>query len=229
MGARAGGIEEEGAKGKAGARGEGSSGNSGAEVGFSGGPKREADFCSWDGGAGVGISGWVRADIVLWRLAERWTLKSGVTERRCSCCCAIGLVKGLVLLGRAGRGSVGKGPGEARSVSCERLRAGTGGGGGNKDEVKGDGVDRDDEEEEDSSPCRSLKVDDWSEKDDGRVLEEKRDAGICGGDRSEEPLVKDWVSCHLDEDEEERKSDVRVSKGSGFHCASLWIPFSPLA
>lgn len=82
-----------------------------------------------------------------------------MTARRCSCCCTRGLVKGLVLLGRAGRGSVGKGPGEARSVSCERLRGGPGGG-GSKDEVNGDGVDRDEDEEDDSSPCRSLKVDD---------------------------------------------------------------------
>lgn len=65
MGTRAGGTEEEGARGKAGAKGIGSSGNSGAGVGFSGGPKREADFCSMEGDAGVGISGWVRADIVL--------------------------------------------------------------------------------------------------------------------------------------------------------------------
>lgn len=60
------------------------------------------------------------------------------------------------------------------------------------------------------------------------MLEDKGNMGICDG-CSEEPLVKDWVSCHLVEDEQERKSDVRVSKGSGFHCASLWIPFSPLA
>lgn len=29
-------------------------------------------------------------------------------------------------------------------------------------------------------------------------------------------------------EEEERMSDASVSKGSGFHCASPWIPFSPL-
>lgn len=34
---------------------------------------------------------------------------------------------------------------------------------------------------------------------------------------------EDW-----EDEEEERKSVVSVSKGSAFHCASLWIPFSPL-
>lgn len=87
-------------------------------------------------------------------------------------------------------------------------------------------MDREDEEEEESSPSRSDRPEDWREKDDGRVLVEKPDAGMVGGARREEPLVRDWVLCQVDE-EEEWKSDVRLSKGSGFHCASLWIPFSP--
>lgn len=51
------------------------------------------------------------------------------------------------------------------------------------------------------------------------MLEENVDAGTEGGVRREEPLVRDWVACQGD-DVEEMKSDVRVSKGSGFHCAS---------
>lgn len=132
-----------------------------------------------------------------------------------------------MLLGRAGSGSVGKGLGEARSVSCERLRDGTGGG-GSREEANGDGVESE-EDEDDSSACRSDRAEDWWEKDEGRVLEENADGGTVGGARREEPLVRDWVVCQEDEDEEEeRKSDASVSKGSGFHCASLWIPFSPL-
>lgn len=176
--------------------------------------------------------------MVLWRLsagAGRWMLKSGVSDRcwRCCCCCASGRVKGLVLLGRAGSGSAGKGPGEARRVSCERLRDGTGGG-GSREEANGDGVESE-EEEDDSSACRSDRAEDWREKDEGRVLEDGADTGTEGGARREEPRVRDWVVCQGDDDEEEdeeeegeeRKSDVRVSKGSSFHCASLWIPFSP--
>ena len=147
-------------------------------------------------------------------------LKSGVSER--CCCCASGPVNGLVLLGRAGSGSVGKGPGEARSVSCERLRDGIGGGGSSA-EANGDGVESEEEEDE-SSACRSDRAEDWREKDEGRVL---KDAGTAGGARREEPLVRDWVVCQGVE-EEEKISDASVSKGSGFHCASLWIPFSPL-
>lgn len=85
-------------------------------------------------------------------------LKSGVIERCCCCCCcASGPVKGLVLLGRVGSGSVRKGPGEALSISCERLRDGTGGGGGRSEAVaNGDGVESEEEEEdEESSACRS--------------------------------------------------------------------------
>lgn len=53
-----------------------------------------------------------------------------------------------------------------------------------------------------------------------------------GATRSEEPLVRDWVARQSDEvekeeEDEERKSHASVLKGSGFHCASLWIPFSP--
>ncbi len=150
-------------------------------------------------------------------------LKSGVSER--CCCCTSGPVKGLVLLGRAGSGSAGKRPGEARRVSCERLRDGTGGG-GSREEANGDGV-KSEEEEDESSACRSGRAEDWREKDGGRVLEDNVDAGAEGGVRREEPLVRDWVVCQRDE-EEERRSDASVSKGSGFHCASLWIPFSPL-
>lgn len=126
-----------------------------------------------------------------------------------------------MLLGLAGSGSAGKRPGEARSVSCERLRDGTGGG-GRREEANGDGVESEEEEDE-SSACRSDRAEDWREKDGGRVL---ADGGKEGGARREEPLVRDWVE--RQEDEEERKSGASVSKGSGFHCASLWIPFSPL-
>lgn len=154
-----------------------------------------------------------------------WTLKSGVSERAC-CCCASGPVKGLVLLGRTGSGSAGKGQGEARSASCERLRDGTGGG-GSREEANGDGVESEEEEEDDEpSGRRSDSAEDWREKDDGRVLELNMDkVGAEGGARREEPLLRDWVA-RLEE-EEERKSDESVSKGSGFHCASFGIPFSP--
>lgn len=74
------------------------------------------------------------------------------------CCCASGPVKGLVLLGRAGSGSVKKGPGEARSVSCERLRDATGGG-GSREDANGDGVESEEEEDE-SSACRSDRLED---------------------------------------------------------------------
>lgn len=158
--------------------------------------------------------------------AGRWTLKSGVSER-CCCCCGSGPVKGLVLLGRAGSGSVRRGPGEApRSVSCERLRDGTGGG-GSREEANGDGVESEEDDDE-SSACGSDRAEGWREKDEGRVLaDEDEDVGTEGGARREEPRVRDWVVCQ-EEDEEERRSDASVSKGSGFHCASLWIPFSPL-
>lgn len=150
-------------------------------------------------------------------------LKSGVSER---CGCASEPVKGLVLLGRAGSGSVEKGPGEARSDSCEQLRDWTGGG-GSREEAKGDGVESEEEDDE-SSACRSDRADDWREKDEGRVLEDTLEVGTEGGSRREEPLVRDWVVCQRVEEEEEEKSHASVLKGSGFHCASLWIPFSPL-
>lgn len=171
--------------------------------------------------------------MVLWRLAVGpglWLLNSGV-RARLGCCRAKGPLKGLVLLGRAGRVLVGKGPGEQRSVSCERLRDGTGGGGRSKEEeANGDALDSEEEDDEESSACRSDRAEDWREKDEGRVLEENVDGGTEGGARMEEPLVRDWVFRQLleeEEEEEENKSDVSVSKGSGFHCASLWIPFSP--
>ena len=150
-------------------------------------------------------------------------LKSGVSER--CCCCARGPVKGLVLLGRAGSGSAWRRPGEARSVSCERLRDGTGGG-GSREEANGDGVESEDEEEE-LSACRSDRAEDWREKDEGRV---DVDEGTVGGGRRDEPLVRDCVVCQEDEeDEEEEEEEERSeSKGSGFHCASLWISVSPL-
>lgn len=44
-------------------------------------------------------------------------------------------MKGLVLLGRTGSGSLRKGPEDAWRVSCERLRAGTGGGGSSSADV----------------------------------------------------------------------------------------------
>lgn len=65
------------------------------------------------------------------------------------------------------------------------------------------------------------------------MLEDNLGAGAVGGARREEPLVRDCVARQSDEvqegeeEEEERKSHASVSKGSGFHCASLWIPFSP--
>lgn len=154
-------------------------------------------------------------------------LKSGVIER-CCCCCASGPVKGLVLLGRAGSGSVNKGPGEALSVSCERLRDGTGGGGRSEAAEKGDGVERE-EEEEDEEPraCRSDRAGGRWQKDEGRVFENGLDAGAAGGARRDEPRVRDWVVIR-EEDGEENRSHASVSKGSGFHCASLWNPFSPL-
>lgn len=131
-----------------------------------------------------------------------------------------------MLLGRAGSGSARRRPGEARSVSCERLRDGTGGG-GSREEASGDGVESEEEDDE-SSACRSDRTEGWREEDEGRVLEDANvDTGTEGGARREEPLVRDWVVCQED-DEEERTSEASVPKGSGFHCASLWIPFSPL-
>lgn len=88
--------------------------------------------------------------------------------------------------------------------------------------MKGEGLEREEDEDEDSN--RSLKADDCREREEGRVRE---DVGTAGGARRQEPRVRDCVVCHLDE-EEGRKSDVRSSKGSSFHCASLWIPFKPL-
>lgn len=119
-------------------------------------------------------------------------------------------MNGLVLLGRAGRGSVGKGPGEARSVSCERLRGRAGGGGKSEEEAKGNGVDSEEDEEEPNA-CRSDRADDCRERDEGSVLE----AGV----HREEPRVRDWVACQGAEDEG-GVSDANVSKGLGFHCAS---------
>lgn len=58
------------------------------------------------------------------------------------------------------------------------------------------------------------------------MFEDSLDAG-AGGARRDEPRVRDWV-VFQEEDEEERKSHASVSKGLGFHCASLWIPLSPL-
>lgn len=151
-------------------------------------------------------------------------LKSGVIERRCCCCCASGPVKGLVLLGRAGSGSVRRGPGEALSVSWERLRDATGGGGRREAVENGDGVESEEEDEdEESSACRSDGAEGRWEKDEGRVL----DAGTPGGARRDAPLVRDWV-VFQEEDGEENKSHASVVKGSGFHGASLWIPSSPL-
>lgn len=59
-----------------------------------------------------------------------------------------------MLLGRVGSGSEGKSPGEARSVSWERLRDGTGGG-GSRAEANGEGVEAEEEEEEESTACSS--------------------------------------------------------------------------
>lgn len=94
-----------------------------------------------------------------------------------------------MLLGLAGSGSIGKEQGEARRVSCERLRDGIGGG-GRREDANGDGVESKEEEDE-SSVCRSDKADDSREKDEGRVLEDALDPGTAGGARKEEPLFKD--------------------------------------
>lgn len=59
------------------------------------------------------------------------------------------------------------------------------------------------------------------------MFEDSLDAGTTGCAHRDEPLVRDCVVCQ-EEDEEDNKSHVSVSKGLGFHCASLWIPFSPL-
>lgn len=131
-------------------------------------------------------------------------------------------MKGLVLLGRAGRGSVTKAFGEERSISCDLLRDGTGGG-GSKEEANGDGVESE-EEEEDSKAWRSNRAEDWWEKEDGSVVEENTDGGTEGGAWREEPLLSDWVLC---QEGAEWKSNASLSKGLGLHCASLWIPFNP--
>lgn len=131
-------------------------------------------------------------------------------------------MKGLVLLGRAGSGSDWKRFGEARRISWERLRDGVGGGGSSR-VADGDGVENEDEEDE----LRDWRSDKTKDKDEGRVEEECTDRGTQGGECREEPLFRDWVVC-LDDDEDENMLDVRESKGSGFHCASLWNPFSPL-
>ena len=146
-------------------------------------------------------------------------------------CRVNGDVKGLVLLGRGGgTGSDDrKGLGDERRTSWEWLREdGTGGGGGSMaEEASGEGVEREEDEDESMRPRRA-------DRDEGSVLEEEetvRDAGTEGGARCrDEPLFRDWVVCQdVEEEEEERRSkDVSVSKGSGFHCASLWIPFIPL-
>lgn len=131
-----------------------------------------------------------------------------------------------MLLGRAGSGSFKKGPLEARSVSCERLR-GSAGGGRSREESNGDGVESEEEEDDEPSTCRSDRAEGWREKDEGRV-EENVDAGTAGGVHREEPLFRDWVVCQgIDEDE--RTSDENALKGSFFHCASPCTPFSPLA
>lgn len=175
------------------------------------------------------MSGWRRADTVPWKLGAGGgccRLRSGVIER--CCCCASGPVKGLVLLGRVGSGSVKKSPGEALSVSCERLRHGTGGGGRSEAVEKGDGVESEEEEEdEESRACRSDRAGGRWEKDEGRVFEDRLDAGTAGGARRDEPLVRDWV-VFQEEDGEENRSHASVLKGSAFPCASLWNPFSPL-
>lgn len=59
------------------------------------------------------------------------------------------------------------------------------------------------------------------------MFEDSLDAGTTGGAHRDEPLVRDCVVCQ-EEDDKESKSHVSVSKGSGVHCASLWVPFSPL-
>lgn len=57
------------------------------------------------------------------------------------------------------------------------------------------------------------------------MLEENVDGGTEGELLREEPLVRDWVV--YQEEEDDKTSDASMSKGLGFHCASVWIPFSP--
>lgn len=133
-----------------------------------------------------------------------------------------------MLLGRGGTWSDRKGLGEERKISWEWLRLdATGGGGGSKAEASGEGVEREDEEEDESRPRRADSADEG--RDEGSVFEEEKTrVGTEGGARRDEPLFRDWVLCQDVEEAEERRSDVSASKGSGFHCASLWIPFIPL-
>lgn len=92
--------------------------------------------------------------------------------------------------------------------------------------MNGDGMESE-EDDDVSKASMSESAEDCREKDVGRVVEEKADGGTEGGERRDEPLVSDWVACQEDEEDEEKMSDERVSNGSGFHCACLWIPFSP--
>jgi hypothetical protein len=146
----------------------------------------------------------------------------------------------LVLLGRAGAASPWEGRGEARRDSCERLRDGTGGGGRRsvalQKEEEEEEQDEEEPEEEGWRPCREESGAVWTEKEEGRVPEEDRWPGAEGGERREVPLVRERVLVQEEEEEEEeekeeeeeRRLDVSVSKGSGFHCASPWMPLSPL-
>lgn len=127
-----------------------------------------------------------------------------------------------MLLGRAGRGSAGNGPGEGRRVSCERLR-GISGGGGSREEANGDGVEREEEEDDESRARRSDRAEGWRDKDEGRVLEDHVDTGMEGGVHREEPRVRDWVVCQGGVVDEKRSE----LKGLFFSCASPWAPFSP--
>lgn len=125
--------------------------------------------------------------------------KSGVSERRCDA--ALVPVNGLVLLG-LGWTSDTKGFEETGRVSCERLREG--GGGASKEP----GVE--------SRVSIGL---DWGNRGIGV---EFRDRELV--DEWKELLDRDWL---FDQEVEEKRSEVRGSKGPIPNCASFRIPFVP--
>lgn len=126
-----------------------------------------------------------------------------------------GPVNGLVLLGLGWR-SARKGFGEARRVSWERLREG-GGGASKEVESLGSGAAGGVCSTEENREVESKAI------EQGMVEEEK--------DGEEDEVWReafrdrDWVFI---QELEENRSEVSESKGSGFHCASLWTPFIPL-
>lgn len=125
-------------------------------------------------------------------IARCWEWKSGVRERRCVA--DIWLVKGLVLPDWM---SDRKGLGDVRRISWERLREGG---------------------REEGQPGKSCRED----CDVGCRVQEPggaREAGV-GLLSREQLLVRDWV---LDQEVgvDGNRPRVRLSKGSGFDCASF--------